>query len=128
MNKDYPLLKELKSIVFKTVGIIGSLKDALKNLENIQFAFIYGSYAKAKENYLSDVDLAIIGAPNEDEVIKKFDNLEEKLKREINYKLYTLAEFKKNIAEKEPFIRQVLNDKKIMVIGDENELRKISKR
>ena len=127
VNKHYPLLKELKSIVFKTVGIIGTLKDVLKGLEQIQVAFIYGSYAKAKESYLSDIDLVIIGNPNEDELIKKFDNLEEKLQREINYKLYTLTIFKKNIKEEEPFILEILRDKKIMIIGEENDLRKILK-
>ena len=128
VSKLYPLLKELKSIVFKTVGIIGTLKETLKSLEHIQFAFIYGSYAKAKENYLSDVDLVIIGNPNEDELLKKFDSLEEKLRREINYKLYTLTIFKKNIKEKEPFIIQILEDKKIMITGEEDDLRKILKR
>ena len=127
VNKNYPLLKELKSIVFKTVGIIGTLKDALNGIEHIKFAFIYGSYAKAKENYLSDIDLAIIGKPNEDILLKKFDKLEEKLQREINYKLYTLNIFKTNIKEKEPFILEILQDRKIMIIGEENDLRKIFK-
>lgn len=128
VNKNYPLLKELKSIVFKTVGIIGTLKDALNGIKHIELAFIYGSYAKAKENYLSDVDLVIIGNPNEDELIKKFDKLEEKFQREINYKLDTLTVLKKNIKEKEPFILEILKDKKIMIIGEENDLRKIFKR
>ncbi len=90
-------------------------------------AFIYGSYAKAKENYLSDIDIIIIGAPNEDELVKKLDKLEEKLQRDINYKLYTLNEFKKDVRESEPFVLEVLKDKKIMIIGNEDELRKISK-
>ncbi len=89
-NKNYPLYKELKSIVFKTVGVTGSLKKVLEKIGNINFSFIYGSYAKAKESYLSDIDLIIIGKPDEDRVIKELDRLERVLKREINYKLYTL--------------------------------------
>jgi len=127
VNKNYPLFKELKSIVFKTVGVKGSIKDILEKVGNVQLAFIYGSYAKAKENYLSDIDLAVIGNPDEDKLIKELDKLEEQLKREINYKLYTLKEFKKEVEEKEPFILEILRGKKIMVIGNENELRKISK-
>lgn len=128
VNKDYPLYKELKSIVFKTVGVAGSLKEILKKIGNISFSFIYGSYARAKEGYLSDIDLIIIGKPDEDRLIKELDQLERVLKREINYKLYTPKEFKKEIKEKEPFILEILKDKKIMLIGDENGLRKISKR
>ena len=127
VNRSYPLFKELKNIVFKTVGIKGSIGDVLKEAGDIKMAFIYGSYAKAKENYLSDIDIIIIGTPNEDELVKRLDRLEEKLQRDINYKLYTLNEFKKDARESEPFVLEVLKDKKIMIIGDEDELRKISK-
>lgn len=127
-NKDYPLYKELTSIVFKTVGVQGGIKDILEEIGNVKFAFIYGSYAKARETYLSDIDLAIIGNPDEDRLIKELDRLEGKLQREINYKLYTLKEFKKEIKENEPFVLEILRDKKVMVIGDENGLREIPKR
>jgi predicted nucleotidyltransferase len=126
-NKDYPLYKELKSIVFKTVGVLGGIKDILEEIGNVKFAFIYGSYAKARETYLSDIDLTIIGNPDEDRLIKELERLEEKLQREINYKLYTLKEFKKEVKENEPFVLEILREKKVMVIGDENGLRKISK-
>lgn len=128
LNRDYPLFKELKGIIFKTIGIEGSLKEMLGKIANIRLAFIYGSYAKARENYISDIDLVIVGAPDEDGLIKRLDVLEEELRREINYKLYPWEEFGKEIRQKEPFLLEVLRDKKIMLIGDENELRKISKR
>ena len=127
VNKNFPLYKELKSIVFKTVGVSGNLKDVLEKIGNVEFAFIYGSFAKAKENYISDIDLVTIGDPDEDELIKELDKLEERLQREINYKLYTLKEFKQEIEEKAPFILGILRDKKVMIVGDENELRKICK-
>jgi len=127
VNKNYPLYKELKSIVFKTVGVSGSLKDVLEKIGSVEFAFIYGSFAKAKENYASDIDLVAIGNPDEDELIKELDKLEERLQREINYKLYTLKDLKKEIGEKVPFILEILRNKKVMIIGDETELRKISK-
>ncbi len=123
VNKNYPLFKEFKNIVFKTVGIKGGIEDVLKEVSNIKLSFIYGSYAKATEDYLSDIDIVIIGSPNEDYLVKRLDKLEEKLQRDINYKLYTISEFKRNIKEKEPFILEVLKDKKIMLLGDENDLR-----
>ena len=87
------------AFVFKTVGVKGSIKEVLDEIGNINFAFIYGSYAKAKENYISDIDFAIIGNPDEDKLIKKLDKLEEKFQREINYKLYSLDDFKKEVKE-----------------------------
>ena len=128
VNKQYPLYKELKSIIFKTVGIKGSISDALVELGNVRVAFVYGSYAKNKENHLSDIDLVVIGKPNEDRLITILDKLEEKLQRDINYKLYSKAEFTKVVNSKEPFILEILRDKKIMLIGGDDELRKILKR
>lgn len=125
-NKNYPLYKEFKSIVFKTVGVAGSLKEVLEKIGNIKLSFIYGSYAKAEESYLSDIDLVIIGKPDEDRLIKELDRFERVLKREINYKVYTLQELNKEIEEKEPFILEILKDKKIMLIGEEDELRRIA--
>lgn len=128
VNKKYTIYKELKNIIFKTVGIKGSIEKILREFNDIKFAFIYGSYAKSKENYQSDIDLMIIGKVDEYRLMSKLDKLEKKLQREINYKLYTLKEFTKDIAEKESFIEGVLKDKKIMMIGDENALRKIFSR
>ena len=126
VNKNYPLLEELKSIVFKTVGVSGSLKDVLKRVGNIELAFVYGSFAKAKEDCMSDIDLVTIGDLDEDRLIRELDKLEEQLQREINYKLYTLKEFRKEVEGRTPFLVEILRDKKVMVIGDETELRKIS--
>jgi len=125
VNKDYPLYGELKSIIFKTVGLQGSIRRILQVIGDIRIAFIYGSYAKSRENTLSDVDLFIIGDPDEGSLIKKLDSLEEKLKREINYKLYSFSDFKKEVKEKEPFIIRILKDKKIMLMGDKSDLQKI---
>jgi len=126
VNKNYPLFEELKSIVFKTVGVSGSLKGVLERVGNVEFAFIYGSFAKAKEDYMSDIDLITIGDLDEDRLIGELDKLEEQLQREINYKLYTLKEFRKEVEGRTPFLVEILRDKKVMVIGDETELRKIS--
>ena len=126
LNTRHPLFKELKSIVSKTVGVQGSIREVLEEIGNVKFSFIYGSYAKAKETTFSDIDLIVIGNADEDKLIKELDRLEEKFQREINYKLYTLKKFKKDIENKEPFILEIIRDKKIMLIGNEHELRKIS--
>ena len=128
VNKKNPIYKELKSIIFKTIGISGSIKQALEELKNLRLAFIYGSYAKNQENYLSDIDIIIIGNPNEEILINKLDSLEKKLQREINYKIYSYNNLEKEITEKEPFIINILEDRKIMLVGSENEIPKISKR
>ena len=127
INKNYPLYRELKSIVFKTVGVQGSITNILTKIKGISFAFIYGSYAKDGEHRASDIDVMMIGDINEGILISKFDQLEGRIKREINYNLYTLEGFKSDVKKKNPFLTEIMADKKIMLIGSEHELRTIYK-
>jgi len=124
-NKDYPLYDEYKSIVFKTIGVIGSVKEVLEKAGPIDFSFVYGSFAKSKENYLSDIDVVIIGSPDEYKIIRDFEKLEGYLKREINFKLYSLRELLESVRRKDPFLLGILSEPTIMLIGGEDELRKI---
>ncbi len=122
INKEYPLYKQLKEIISKTIGIEGSLKEALSKIEGIESAFIFGSYAKGEERAISDIDLFIIGHPDENKVIESISKLEKKLDREINYHIYSEKDLEKKIKEKDSFIKRVLKGPKIMLIGKEDEL------
>jgi len=44
------------------------------------------------------------------------------LGREINPKVYTKAQWRKAVAAKEPFVREVLAQPKIYLIGNDDEL------
>jgi predicted nucleotidyltransferase len=124
-NKNYPLYKEYKSIISKTIGVVGSIQEILEKTGSIDFSFLYGSFAKGKENYLSDIDLVIIGFPEENKIVREFDKLEKELSRDINYKLYTFNEFVESVLCKDPFLLEILKGQKTMLIGAENKLRKI---
>lgn len=124
LNKSFPLFDEFKSIIFKTFGvpqvlrnILGSLKD-----KDIDHAFLYGSFAKKEEREDSDIDLLIIGEVNEDELIEKLNEIEQKLQREINYSIYSKEEFQTQKEKRNPFILDVIEGNKIFLIGNENEL------
>ena len=127
VNRSYPIYEELKRIIFKTFGVVGSIKDVLEKVGDITLVFIYGSYAKGRENFLSDIDLIIVGRPDEDLLIKRLDDLEENLARQINYKLYKPTEFAAYIRKKEPFLTAVMKGKRIVLLGENNEFRKALK-
>lgn len=120
LNKSYPLYKELKSIIFKTIGVEGSLKKLIESTDGILFSFIYGSFAQNKENTISDIDLLIVGDPNEDDLMQKIEDLEKRLQREINYNIYPEEEFKKKIRGKDSFILNVLKRPKKILKGNLN--------
>ena len=61
-NPDCPFLPELQGLLVKTAGMVDVLREALAPFQTrIDWAFIYGSVARAEELATSDVDLMIIG-------------------------------------------------------------------
>jgi predicted nucleotidyltransferase len=122
LNQSYPLFDELKSIIFKTSGVSRLLYDVLINFKGITHAFIYGSFAKGEERENSDIDLMIIGKINEDKLINELNKLEQKLQREINYNLYSKDEFEEKKEKGNSFILDIIEGKKIFLIGNKNEL------
>lgn len=122
LNKNYPLYNELKNIVFKTIGVEGALREIINAIQGVEIALIYGSFATGKEMEMSDIDLLIIGSPNEEELMTDIDKLEEKLRREINYTIYSRNEYKNRKRKRDTFIRNILTRPKILLKGTENEL------
>ncbi|MBU1726117.1 MAG: nucleotidyltransferase domain-containing protein [Candidatus Omnitrophica bacterium] len=120
LNKQYPLFNELKSVVFKTIGVEAALKEMVISLSGLSKAFIYGSFAKDEEKAQSDIDILLVGNFSEDELIKKLTPLESKLQREINYTIYSPQEFAKKSKIRGSFLSEVLKTKFILLKGKLN--------
>lgn len=117
LNNKYPLYKELKSVISKTIGVEGSLRSALDVAPGIKLAFIYGSFAQNKENSMSDIDLIIVGSPDKNKIMDKIEILEKSLQREINYNIYPEKEFKNRIKKKDSFLINIIKRPKIILKG-----------
>jgi len=122
LNTSHPLYGEMKSIVAKTVGVVGSLKQALKSVPCVQVAFIYGSFASNRENPTSDIDVFIIGDASLMELSKVLRGVQKRLMREINPTLYVRDEYLKRKAEEGGFIKEILTKPKLMLIGTIDDL------
>jgi len=122
LNKDCPFLDDLRNIFIKTDALAYELKSSLERL-NPEYAFIFGSFADCTYSPTSDVDLFVVGDIRNIEVVKAIKKTESMIKREINPVVLSMAELKKK--EKSSFVRDIAKKKLIMVIGKENELRKI---
>ena len=123
LDKTCPIKEELKSIILKTIALGERIKELIKKTKNIKYAFIYGSVAKGEEDIKSDIDLMVIGNIDEIKLQEKIQQIESKISRTINYTLMNIEEFKKRLNEKEPFLMRILRDRKIEIIGSENEIR-----
>jgi predicted nucleotidyltransferase len=107
----------LKQIIFKTEGVAGSLQSLLQEFPGIKLAFIYGSYARGEETASSDIDVLIVGEPDDKELTSKVMELERRLGRQINFNVYQEPEYKKKSREKGSFLAEVVEGKKVMLKG-----------
>ena len=125
-NRKNAIFAELKSILAKTSGIPDILLEGLAALQNqIKLAFVYGSIARGEETGSSDVDLMVVGEVSFSDVVSALGKVEAKLGREINPAVYDPREFREKLTAKNQFLSTVAKEKKLFVIGDERELRRL---
>jgi len=123
-NEDSPVFAEIKSLVTKTVGMHDVPHTALEPLRRkIKVAFIYGSVARSGETERSDVDLMVVGRVGFSAVEEKLADAQKILNREINPAVYSVKEFRGKA--RGSFLKTVLADKKLFIIGDENVVREL---
>jgi predicted nucleotidyltransferase len=117
INKEYPLFSEIKSIIQKTSGTEGLLRNILK-IKGVLKAYIYGSYAKDRLRPDSDIDLiVVVTTPKIDDLlVEAISKAEQYVQREINYKLYSKKEFREKLESNNPFLEEVFSDKYITLI------------
>lgn len=122
-NPGCPIFEDLRNILKKTVGVADVLREALAPLAaRIRAAFVYGSIARGEERAGSDLDLMVVGEVRFAEVVSALAPAQELLRREVNPSVYPALEFRRKRAAGEPFLRRVLADRKIFIIGGENDL------
>lgn len=118
-NSRHPIYSELRGIISKTSGAEGVLRHLMERLDGVRMALIYGSFAKGKEREDSDIDLLVVGNPRaETPLIKELRGIEGKLQREINYKLYSEPEYRRRRAKHDPFLEEILTDKRLVLKGN----------
>jgi DNA-binding transcriptional ArsR family regulator len=127
-NRKCPIFMELKNIIIKTAGVADVLRFALKAISGrIRVAFIYGSFARGDETSSSDLDVMIIGDVKSREVISALRPFYETLGREINPTVYPPEEFRAKYSAGNHFIKNVILNPKVFIIGNDREIRKLAK-
>ena len=126
-NRESPVFREIKGLVTKTVGMHDVVAEALSSLrDEINLAFVYGSVARSSEREHSDVDVMVVGKVDFDAIVEKLRDAEKTLNREINPTVYSIREFSKKLRGN--FLKTVLAEKKLFIIGDEDDLRDLGQK
>lgn len=118
-NPESPLFDELCSILQKTVGLSGPIREALESLPELpRLALIYGSVAKRVDTSGSDIDLLVVSDTTElEQFYDVLMPVEQVLARPISLTLYTEGEYQRQREENNPFLGRVLSGPTINLIG-----------
>ncbi len=122
-NADHPVYPDLLALVQKSIGLADVLRAALVPLlGQIRVAFVFGSVAMGSETPHSDVDVMILGEAGFGDVVSALYDTQIRLGREINPKVMTVAEWQSRKTSGNGFIQNVLDKRKLFLIGTDDEL------
>jgi len=123
-NTSAPVFEELRGLVLKTSGLVDVLRSALAPLAaQIHVAFVFGSVAKATDSVTSDIDLLIVSDTLAyGELFAALEPATNRLQRTVNPTLYSRSEIDSRLRAGNPFIKRVLAQPKLWVIGEACDL------
>ena len=125
-NSKHPIYPELHSLLAKTTGAFAMLAESLSSFaQNIEFAFVYGSFARGEETAASDIDLMVVGEITLDNLLQGLTPTEQRLSRPLNPTVYSRQELRRKIHTGNHFIKAVQLAPLVFLIGDESEFREI---
>jgi len=125
-NRDHPVFTDLHALLARTTGVFHQLSRALAPLaDRIQFAFVYGSFARGDENAESDIDVMVIGTVTLDELLERLAPVERSLRRPVSPTVYSQKELKAKLRAGNHFLKAVQKGQSVFLIGDEHEFRQL---
>lgn len=117
LNRQYPLYREIRSIVAKTIGAVPLIAQSVKPVAGIEEAYVYGSFARNQQGADSDIDVLVIGTPRGEALAEAVRKLERQLGREINYTLLSRNEFESRRNRKDAFLESVWHNKRVSLVA-----------
>jgi predicted nucleotidyltransferase len=88
-NRASPLFSDLQSILIKTTGLVGALREALRPLaDRIVVAFVFGSAARGELRRDSDIDLLVVGDATFAEIAECVARAQQRLGRDGRSRLH----------------------------------------
>jgi DNA-binding transcriptional ArsR family regulator len=111
-NTQSPLFSELKNLITKSLGLPGALKAVLR-AAGVKAAFIFGPYAEGATT--DQLNLFVIDGSVS--LRKSIEGLEKEFKVRIDLQQMNEADFKKIKKDETGGMQQIIDGKKIVLIG-----------
>lgn len=122
LNVNYPLYPELARIMAKETGLGEQILKNRHRLGKINFCVFSGKFVRQMNRKEDEVDVLVVGEVVMVELAALIKAEEERRGREINYTVMTNEEFRFRKERRDPFLLDILNKSRVMILGDEEEL------
>lgn len=122
VRTDFPFYYDLLRIVGKTTGFGQVVGENINALGKVKFAMLSAEFITGRQSGLNDIDFLIVGRVQLDALQNMVRNHEGQIGREINYTVMTEEEFDFRKRRGDAFIRDVLRQPQVVLVGDEVEL------
>jgi hypothetical protein len=122
VNKSCPILWELRSIFYKQSEIGKEIISKVSQVEGADIAILTDSFIKSKYEHDTDVDFLFIGNMKIRDLSSVMIEIEKKFERVIRYSAITKEDFDFARKKKEPFLMNILEHDKIILLGQISDL------
>jgi len=122
LNLNYYALGDFKSIWHKEFGLGAQILKNKKQLGEITFAFLTYTFINLAESNENDLDLIIVGEPDERILSVIVKNAEDELKRDIFYTVLSDKEWTNRVKRKDPQVMSAILLPHVVVIGDATKI------
>lgn len=127
-DQSHPAFRDLKNLILRTVALGDVLRAAVEPLaDQVDVAFLFGSFAAGTESPASDIDLFIVGDLSSREASRILGPVGRRLGRAVNSVIYSARELREKAIDRNRFIEGVIAGPKVWLIGNEDDLTKLVK-
>ncbi len=124
VRQDFPYYYDLLRMIGKSVGFAARVKELQGKLGTLKFVMLSTGFVQGAPSDSNRIDAMFVGQIKLDALQALVREEEELTGREINYTVMTEDEFSFRKKRNDAFVRDVLSQPQIVVIGDEIELNK----
>ena len=117
LNREYPLFREVRGIVAKTIGAVPLIAQSIKTIEGVEEAYLYGPFARNQQDAASDIDVLVIGTPRGEALAEAKRKLERQLRREVNYTLLSRKEFESRRTQNDAFLESAWHSRRVSLVS-----------
>jgi DNA-binding transcriptional ArsR family regulator len=122
INKDCPIIWELRSMFFKESDLGKKILSSVSAIDGISVGIVTEAFLQGKHDNPSDIDMLFIGNMRIKDLTSAMNGLEKELGRVIKYVAIKPEDYEFGRRKKDPILMNALLNDKIIIIGKDSDL------